>query len=380
MGMLCRAHRARVNLALFISVAILCGFRCSLPWSSVKGGNISIVSYNAHNFFDARDEGSEYPEFSVKNGRWNEKLYRVRLENLARAVLSFFPSGKESPEILCLEEIESIQVLKDLASGPLKSGGYGWLGIGGPEDSPIKSGFLSRIPAFDMKSHTLSDSWGMGAGREIVEISFDLARPGSTIPAPATFFICHWKSRKEGVEVTEPMRREASRLIAGRISELARTDPGRPIICLGDFNESPDEFERNDAKFPVALMPSPDSREFGDLVSGIPGEWFAGVLRLTGDGRRAFVDDNGATLYSPWFSSPGYSYRFEGRAERLDGFLLSPGLFDGRGLEFRGFQAADDPLLMDAEGNPLGWNGASGFSDHLPILLDLEFREDSALK
>lgn len=370
MAMPHHARKARLSLAFSISVALLCGFRCSLPWSSTKDETLSIVSYNAHNFFDATEDGGEYPEFTRKKG-WDERLYKVRLENLAKAVLSFFPSGKAYPDILCLEEIESVRVLEDLADGPLKSAGYSWLGLGGPQESPIRSAFLSRRKVTGVRAHALSDSWGMGAGREIVELTIDLGQQGSPVPSLVTLFICHWKSRKEGAELTEPARREASRLVAGRISELLRIEGERPIICLGDFNESPDEFERNSGKYPVALMPS--------SVAEIPGSWRSGVLKLTGDGRQTRIDEGEVTLFSPWYSSSGYSYRFQGRDERLDGFLLSPGLFDGQGIEYRGFQVSDDPSLVDESGAPRGWDGKSGFSDHLPILLTLDLFHESAL-
>ncbi len=371
-------QRARVFLALFIAVSLLCGFRCSLPWPPADADNLSIVSYNAHNLFDSADDGGEYPEFTAAGG-WDDRKYRMRLENLAKAVLSFFPSGKEYPDILCLQEIESIGVLADLVQGVLKSGGYRWIGLGGPEDSAIKSGFLSRFPVVERRSHALDDSWGLGAGREIVEVVFDTAARGSSQPSLLTVMICHWKSRREGAAETEPIRRQASRLMAGRLAEIARQDASRPIVCLGDFNESPDELKRNSRRYPVALMPSPDTDEFTDIIAGVPAEWFSGPIRVTGIGRSARVERGAVTLYSPWFSAGGYSYRYEGEGERLDGFLLSPAFFDGSGLEYRSFKVADDPALIDAAGNPAGWNGSSGYSDHLPILLDIDSAPASAL-
>jgi len=371
-------QRARVFLALFVVVSLLCGFRCSLPWSPANADDLSIVSYNAHNLFDSADDGGEYPEFTAAGG-WDDRKYRMRLENLAKAVLSFFPSGREYPDILCLQEIESIRVLADLAKSVLKSGGYRWIGLGGPEDSPIKSGFLSRFPVVERRSHALDDSLGMGAGREIVEVVFDTAARDSSQPSLLTVMICHWKSRREGVAETEPIRRQASRLIAGRLADIVQQDASRPIVCLGDFNESPDEFERNSKRIPVALMPSPDTDEFTDIIAGVPAEWFSGLIRVTGIGRSARVERGAITLYSPWFSSRGYSYWFEGEGERLDGFLLSPAFFDDSGLEYRSFQVADDPALLDAAGHPAGWNGNAGYSDHLPILLDISPAPSSAL-
>ena len=62
---------------------------------------------------------------------------------------------------------------------------------------------------------------------------------------------------------------------------------------------------------------------------------------------------------------------FRGDRECLDGFLVSKGLLDGKGLEFQDFKVADDSNLLDEDGLPFVWNGSAGYSDHLPIVLRL---------
>jgi site-specific DNA-methyltransferase (adenine-specific) len=89
--------------------------------------------------------------------------------------------------------------------------------------------------------------------------------------------------------------------------------------------------------------------------------------------------DGEPVLYSPWAESGGYSYSFRGSRERLDNFLLSPGLLDKRGLSFKRFAASEAGFLVDGEGTPKAWpgSGASGYSDHLPILLVLRFEKEN---
>jgi hypothetical protein len=79
-------------------------------------------------------------------------------------------------------------------------------------------------------------------------------------------------------------------------------------------------------------------------------------------------------LFSPWEESGGYSYSYRGSRERLDGFLLSPGLLDGEGLSYSAFAAASARFLVDSEGSPIAWpgSGSAGYSDHLPVSLVLE--------
>lgn len=358
--------RARSLVVLALAPLLLSGFRCSLPWQAHDPSQILIASYNAHNVFDDIDDGDEYPEFSVASGRWNEGLYRKRLGNVAAAIASFFPEGNRLPDIICLEEVESERVLRDLASGPLKAGGYRWIAFGGPAESSIKCGVLSRWPFASVRSHALADAWGFGPPRDMLEVSFDLGEGESRL----TIFVCHWKSRREGPAATEPARRAASALAATRIAEITKADPATCVVVCGDFNESPDEFSRIKGSYATGLMPAPSE----GLPSGeaIPDSWGEGVLRIARDTRSVACGVGGVTLYSPWSLSDGFSYAFDHEKERLDGFLLGPALVDGEGLDFSRFIVSDDEKLLDGEGEPAAWNGSSGYSDHLPILLFLE--------
>jgi len=368
---------------LFVVAAIfLFGFRCSLPWESHPSSDFTIVSYNAHNFFDDVDAGTEYPEYRLDSGKWNVGLYKTRLNNTAKALLSFFPEGGTGPDIICLQEIETDKILADLANGPLAKQNYRWIVLGGPEGSAIKCGFLSRYPLVAIRAHSLSDAWGYGAGRDILEGTFDFGSKAGTPEDSSktdandllTIFICHWKSRKEGAAETEDARRGASRLIESRLREIGETEPNRNIVVCGDFNESPDEFSRVFGKYPTGLMPDPAEFLEGHAhkdTSPSP-DWFDKVLHVSGSPANSSIGEGGVTLFSPWSGVEGFSYKFKGEAERLDGFLLGPGLVDGIGLDFGRFRVSDDPDLFDDTAGPRPWNGSSGYSDHLPIALTLE--------
>ncbi|MFZ2912581.1 MAG: endonuclease/exonuclease/phosphatase family protein [Rectinemataceae bacterium] len=348
-------RNARAITLVVLAVFVLCGARCTLPGSGRGDDSLLVISYNAHNLFDDIDTGREYPEFDMDSGKWSSAAYRRRLDALHEAVSSLVPEGGAGPDILCLEEIESGKVLEDLAEGPFRKSGYRSVAWGGPDESPIRCGILSRLPLLWTRCHSVTDTWGFGRGRDLLEAAFDRGAGD-----PLIVFVCHWKSRKEGPEKTEEARRQAGALLSGRISEILDSNPEALIVVCGDFNESPDEFERRGGMYPTAFMPE---SEFGRGPEG--------ALYLTGVQKNAGIPEGVPLLYSPWFGAEGYSYRFDGEMERLDGFLLSPGLCDGKGLDFAGFSVADAVFLFDPEGNPMGWNGVSGYSDHLPIALRL---------
>jgi len=187
-----------------------------------------------------------------------------------------------------------------------------------------------------------------------------------------TVFVLHWKSRVEGAEATEGERREAAALLAGRVERILAADPDAELLACGDFNESPDEYLRVGRRYPTALLPEAEA-------VGAPA---AKRLLVAFVPDRAGGEGSEPVLFSPWAESEGYSYSYKGKRERLDGFLLAPGLLDGRGLSYRGFSVVDAGFLLDAEGAPLAWSSSSatGYSDHLPVLLVLEASALSAAR
>jgi len=154
-------------------------------------------------------------------------------------------------------------------------------------------------------------------------------------------------------------------------AERIAADPAAELVVCGDLNESPDEYARAGKRYPTALM------SVEELEGGAEGESPAaarpGRLLVASTAALAVPRFGENVLYSPWAESGGYSYSFRGSRDRIDNFLLSPGLLDGAGLAFKSFAAVKASFLVDGEGNPLAWpgSGATGYSDHLPILLVL---------
>jgi endonuclease/exonuclease/phosphatase family metal-dependent hydrolase len=358
----------RLSAAAFLVLAcLLClsASRCSSPGSPSAGTSISIVSYNVKSLFDAKDDGVEFPEFSVAKGLWDDARYRMRLANVAAAVqaASRSPEGSaRGPDILCLEEIENSSVLEALRSGPLAAARYGYAAIAPAEGGPFSVCALSRLPILSASSHAASTPSGP-AGRAVLELEVDAGGRRLVLIA------CHWKSKSGGAEETEEARRETAALVRGRIASRLEADPGAELVVCGDFNESPDEFYRVEGRYATALTPVEAAMEA--RVPPSPRLLVASSRLL------ARPVDGEIVLFSPWEESGGYSYSYRGDRERLDGFLLGPGLLDSAGLSYAGFAAASASFLVDAGGEPIAWpgGGASGYSDHLPILLTLDIAD-----
>jgi predicted extracellular nuclease len=203
----------------------------------------------------------------------------------------------------------------------------------------------------------------------MLEASFEIGTGKPEDKGLLTVLLCHWKSRLEGARETEEERRSASMLADLRLKEILKEDPDRLVLVCGDFNESPDEFTRVGEAYPTALMPSTGAAA---SPGGRPSEaWFENVLKVSPSREEASSEAGRVVLFSPWEENGGWSYQFRGDKERLDGFLVSGALLDGKGFEFQDFKVADDPELLDEDGLPFVWNGTNGYSDHLPLALML---------
>jgi endonuclease/exonuclease/phosphatase family metal-dependent hydrolase len=324
--------------------------------------------------FDAVDDGAEFPEFSVAKGKWDEARYKIRLANVAAAVLASVPKGGSlpGPDLLCFEEIENEKVLEALRTGPLAAARYRYAAIAPAEGGPFSVCALSRLPILTSSCHYAATPAGR-AGRDLLELELDAGGRHLVVLA------CHWKSKSEGAEVTEEARREAAALVRGRVAARVAVDPGAEVIVCGDLNESPDEYLRIGKRYATALMPVEELTDAPGTSSG--GASSAGAksahLLVASNAARTVPYNGEIVLYSPWAEVGGYSYSFRGSRDCIDNFLLSPGLLDASGLSYKSFAASDAEFLVDSEGTPIAWpgSGASGYSDHLPILLILGFEK-----
>ena len=331
---------------------------------------ITVVSYNVQNLFDATDDGGEYRQFT-RAGGWTSVLYTAKLRAIGRALRAAERGGAD---LVALQEVEHYGAAQQLVNLELTGLGYRhvvWLPDPHNPTGPV---VLSKLAVRRVGALWVSRSPGDGPRdgfkedqdpplRPILEVELALGAAGD---APSLFlFNNHWKSKQGGAAATEGYRRRSAALLAARLDEIVAADPTAEILVVGDLNEAVDEYARQGRRYVTALMPAPEASDA------------AGVLRVTGTIPPAAAP---LELFSPWLgyqagAAPPGSYHFRDAWVTIDHVLLGPGLFDEVGLSYAagGFAVIHDGLL-DAGGAPRGFHRGpppSGFSDHLPLRLEL---------
>jgi endonuclease/exonuclease/phosphatase family metal-dependent hydrolase len=336
----------------------------SLLLGACPGRALTLLSYNVDNLFDGVDDGREYREFDPGRGAWTDGLFRKKLARVALAVRRAVPGG---PDIVFLQEIENARTLAALRDTDLRDLGYAYAAAwpGAPAANGALAattvGILSRFPLSRVGAHVLPARDGQPL-REILEAAATV--DGKTL----RLFCVHWKSKTGGKAYeTESARREAALVVARRVREILRDDPRAAVVAAGDFNECADEDARAGGAYRTALV----------RTNGRMADDAADHLVLSGRLEESGATAGGVVFFDPWLASactPPGSYKHGGRWEGIDHILLLPG---ADGPAFRAFKPVCEPDMLDPRtGAPLAWDRKrpdKGFSDHLPVLMTIEY-------
>ena len=258
---------------------------------------LKIATYNVQNLFDLQKSGHEYREYiPYSHSKWNKKNYSIKLQNLSRVIKDI------DADIIALEEIESLQALKDLRYA-LKQKGlyYQYYKIANQKSTTIKVALLSKIPFVYTKELRVTSSYRY---RNILEAKFKLKNQEFYI------FVNHWKA-KSG---PESQRIVSAKILRKRVQTLGYD---KNIILLGDFNSDYEEYKRFRR-----------DRRLND-THGRTG--INDVLRTKTQNKKSF--------YNLWYDIPKearYSYIYRGKKEALDNILISqPLLHDNNAMYYK---------------------------------------------
>ena len=263
---------------------------------------LKIATYNVENLFDLEKKGYKYKEYKpYSKSLWNKKNYKIKLNNISNVIKDI------NADIIALQEIHSLQALKDLRFS-LKQKGlyYQYYSIADKKNTAIKVAILSKIPFVYSKELKVTSSY---KHRNILEIKFRINSKDLYL------FVNHWKS-KSG---PESMRIVSAKILRDRVNQIGYD---KNIILLGDFNSHYEEhilFKKR--------------RKHND-TNGKTG--INHVLRTLKQSQKALhVELEENNFYNLWYDEnerDRYSYIFRGKRVALDNILISQSLLKEKGI------------------------------------------------
>lgn len=309
---------------------------------------LKIASYNIENLFDLKKDGYEYKEY-IPNTKslWNKKNYKIKLKNSVKVIKDI------DADIIALQEIESLQALKDLRL-TLKQNGlyYKYYKIADKKNTTTKVAILSKIPFVYNKEISVGYSYKY---RNILETKFRIDNTDFYI------FTNHWKA-KSG---PESMRIKSAKALLKRVEEIGFS---KNIILLGDFNSDYEEYIKFKRK-----------RRHND-TNGYTG--INHILNSIGQKEKASqVKYDKKAFYNLWYdidAKDRYTYIFKGKKEALDNILISQPLLNKSDMKYinNTITKLDKEYLFYKNKYINRWyiskgrikkHKGKGYSDHLPV-------------
>lgn len=311
-----------------------------------------VMFWNVENLFDTKDEvgknDDEYLPDAIRH--WTYFRYRDKLNKLAKTIVA---SGDERvPDLVGLCEVENDSCLFDLTRrSSLREAGYSYVMTDSPDQRGIDVALLYQRGSFKLLQHQSiripHEEVKKAPTRDILHVSGKIIS-GDTLDV----FVCHFPSRSGGTAKSEPYRLLVAKRLRQSIDSLKSVRQKPHLIIMGDFNDNP------------------NSKSMKNVLCG------------KGDLQNLMSDMQDGT------------YRYRGEWGIFDQFLVSENMKaknknikakkENASAFLKNVQILRYPFLLEEDekyggDKPFrtyyGMKYQGGFSDHLPIALDLIIRD-----
>jgi endonuclease/exonuclease/phosphatase family metal-dependent hydrolase len=316
---------------------------------------VMMMFYNVENLFDINKDSSKNDIEFLPDGlrRWNSSRYYKKLNSLFRAIVSGGEWGP--PEIIGFAEIENRKVIEDLINNTyLSRYSYGIIHEESPDKRGIDVGLIFRKDIVNVLSY---DSWiPRGYTKDNFFTRTVLYVKCAMLGDTVHILVNHWPSKLGGALANESLRLDVAEMIREKADSIALvSDEKAKIVILGDFNCT-----WNDKEMKILTN--------------------SGVNNINGT-RNRFIN----LSEKPAKNGIG-SYRYQGIWELIDQVIVSEyfincevGLYTNE--DFFKVNNSDFLLTNDSKypgktpfSTFLGYRYQGGYSDHLPVLLEIRVR------
>lgn len=315
---------------------------------------IRVMFYNVENLFHPTNDSLKKDDEFTKEGTryWTYKRYYDKINKVAKTAIAL--GEWEPPAVIGLCEVENIQCMLDLVKdSPLKKFGYEIVFHDCDDQRGIDVALLYRPKYFNYLSfESIKLNFPEEGSRPTRDILYTKGMVGTDT---LHLFVNHWPSRYGGQLATVPKRNYAAKILRSKFDSINAINPAANIVALGDFNDHPDDESMKDimsAKKTIADMGANDlynmiwQYEFKKGTHKYDHEW--GILDQIVVSRGLL--DTASALYS----TPERAHIFDAN------YLLEP---------------EKDGVGKITNRTYIGFKYHGGYSDHLPIYLDVMIRQ-----
>jgi len=198
-----------------------------------------IVFYNTENLFDTYNEINKIDEAFLPSSmrHWTPKRYKQKLSNLSSLIMAL--SDDAFPSVIGMSEVENITVLNDIVNhSALKKIAYSFIHKNSADPRGIDVALL-----YDKKKFTplKTDFIPVCLSKKYKRFSRDILYVKGVFNCRDTFhfFINHWSSRLGGRVKSEYKRIIQAKILASKVDSIKIRNEKAKIIIMGDFNDTP---------------------------------------------------------------------------------------------------------------------------------------------
>jgi hypothetical protein len=316
---------------------------------------LRFMFYNVENLFDPFNDSLKMDADFTPDGQkhWSWRKMQAKCGNIARVIIA--AGGWEAIEMVGLCEVENPLVIRQLVKHPLlKPYGYRFVMTESPDARGIDLALLYRPGKVEVLSYRgirVTDpdnpAW---VTRDILYVKV-LTLYHDTLH----LFLNHWPSRRGGEEASAPKRALAASALRHTIDSIMSICSNASILISGDFNDEPGD---TSVRWVLGAAP-PDDTTGAPLVNLLWGNY------LLGEGTHAHRDATGM------------------HHNLLDQIIVSKVMLrEDAAISATGAMIARFPFLLqeNAAGIEIpyrtyaGPQYLGGFSDHMPVIVDLKLQ------
>jgi len=311
-----------------------------------------IMFWNVENLFDTQKDSLTQDEEFIPYGvrAWTPSRYKKKINNMYKV---FIAAGDwDPPDLIGLCEIENKNVLFDLVKNTSFSYyNYRFIHHDSPDRRGIDVALLYNPATVTILSEKpISVQLAEDASSRTRDIL--LARVKIVTGDTLSVLVNHWPSKYGGAGITADLRETVAKILMKTIISIQKNNPSEKIIVMGDFNDPPESSSVS-------------------ILNNVP--------EVSGFGNAPLLVNLALNYSAP---IPG-SYKFDGTWQLIDQILVSQSLISGEGqacVKSGSFRVFSPSFLLE---NDEKYGGTKpnrtykgfvyhgGFSDHLPVILDL---------